>query len=175
MVLDKDIFEKLFYAYSPRLSSYAGRMLQDTDMADDLVQDIFVRFWEKYKDTDAEHWPSVLFTMTRNRCLDYLKHISVKHRIMGQEVADVDFEKLVIEDLAFKLEATDNDLLMAELDRKVKSISATLPPKCSEVFNLSRVEGLTNEEIAGRLGISVKSVEKHITRALRAFKKGLGR
>ena len=171
MVLDKDTFEGLYYSCSQRLASFAGRILQDSTLAEDLVQDIFIRFWESYKDRDIESWEGVLFTMTRNRCLDYLKHLSVKHRIFGQELPASELEKLIAEDFSGGQRATDDDLVRAELDREVDRIIETMPPKCREVFTLSRKEGLSNKDIARQLGISLKSVEKHITKALKILKK----
>ncbi len=148
-------------------------MLQDSDMANDLVQDIFVRFWEKYKGTDSDHWEGVLYTMTRNRCLDQLKHLQVQHRLLGREITETEFEKLIIEDLTGTLPVTDDKLLVRELNRELEAIIASMPDKCREVFTLSRQEGLGNEEIARRLGISVKAVEKHITKALRILRSRL--
>lgn len=173
MVLNLDILEQLFYSCSSRLVTYAGRMLQDSDMANDLVQDIFVRFWEKYKGTDSDHWEGVLYTMTRNRCLDQLKHLQVQHRLLGREITETEFEKLIIEDLTGTLSVTDDKLLVRELNRELEAIIASMPDKCREVFTLSRQEGLGNEEIARRLGISVKAVEKHITKALRILRSRL--
>lgn len=173
MVLNLDILEQLFYSCSSRLVTYAGRMLQDGDMANDLVQDIFVRFWEKYKGTDSDHWEGVLYTMTRNRCLDQLKHLHVQHRLLGREITETEFEKLIIEDLTGTLSVTDDKLLVRELNRELEAIIASMPDKCREVFTLSRQEGLGNEEIARRLGISVKAVEKHITKALRILRSRL--
>lgn len=167
MVLDKDTFEKLYYSCSPRLVAYAGRVLQDVDMAADLVQDIFVRFWEKYKGQDAPLWSGILFTMTRNRCLDQLKHLSVKHRILGRKFPGEDLEKLALEDFSGDFSSSDALLIQDELDKTLNQAIASLPPKCREVFSLSRREGLSNKEIAQRLGISLKSVEKHITKALK--------
>ena len=173
MVLDKEILEQLYYAYSPRLINYAGKVLQDKGMADDLVQDSFVRFWERYKGKDSDFWPAILYTMTRNRCLDHLKHLSVKHRVINGEVSFSNLEKLTIEDFVGNASPTEDMLIMNELNKELTRIIGTLPDKCREVFRMSRLEGMRNDEIASSLGISVKAVEKNITKALKVLRNEL--
>lgn len=164
---DESAFEALFKRFYPRLRSYAIRFTRDDDLTRDLVQDCFVRLWEKRALLNAISLTSLLFTMVRNACLNHLKHRSIveKHRltylatIRGQErLYHVDFE----------LDA-DRATLYEELQEHIGIVMERLPERSREVFALSRFEGLKNREIAERLGISQTAVEKHIARAIRTF------
>lgn len=174
MLLDKTLLEQLYYEYAPRMTAFARRILQDSRQAEDLVQDVFVRFWERYKGKDSELWHPVIFTMTRNRCLDILRHLSVKRKIIDTNIGiSPEEELLFMEDLLGNEESTDDNLLLTDLNRELDSILNSLPSRCREVFSLSRIEGLHNKEIAQRLGISEKAVEKHMTRALKELRNKL--
>ena len=171
MLLDKTSLEQLYYEYAPRMTAFARRILQDPRQAEDLVQDVFIRFWERYKGKESDHWHPVIFTMTRNRCLDILRHLSVKRNIIDTNIGiSPEEEFLFIEDLVGDGESTDEKLLLSDLNRELDRIIDSLPPRCKEVFSLSRKEGLHNQEIAQRLGITVKAVEKQMTRALKALR-----
>ncbi len=171
MLLDKTSLEQLYYEYAPRMTAFARRILQDPRQAEDLVQDVFIRFWERYKGKESDHWHPVIFTMTRNRCLDILRHLSVKRNIIDTNIGiSPEEEFLFIEDLVGDGESTDDKLLLSDLNRELDRIIDSLPPRCKEVFSLSRKEGLHNEEIAQRLGITVKAVEKQMTRALKELR-----
>lgn len=170
MILDKNLLEQLYYEYSPRLVNYARNVLQDKDMASDLVQDSFVRLWERYKGRDSEFWPAVLYTMTKNRCLDHLKHLSVEHKVISSDITSSSLERLVGEDLSGNFPSAEDDLLADELNKELNRLIDTLPDKCREVFRMSRMDGMKNDEIASALGISVKAVEKHITKALKVLR-----
>ena len=65
--------------------------------------------------------------MTRNRCLDQLKHLQVQHRLLGREITETEFEKLIIEDLTGTLPVTDDKLLVRELNRELEAIIASMP------------------------------------------------
>lgn len=172
MILDKSTFESLYYQCGPRLEAYARKLLRDGHLAKDLVQDVFVRLWVRYQGKSADSWPSILFTMVRNRCIDCLRHLAFKRSLT---VPDVDIteqeERLYMRVFEGEKEGTDVKLLTEELSSQILSVTESLPPRCREVFQMSRNEGLKNSEIALRLGISEKAVEKNISRALRAFRK----
>jgi len=169
MLLDKELFETLYYQYSQRLYAYAQKFLSDKQLAEDLVHDVYVRFWERYQGKDSESWVPVIFTMVRNRCLDSLKHIAVKRSMMTPKVdMTVAEEKLFME--TFTGESSDDKLLLTELQNQIDMVLDVLPSRCREVFEMSRLQGLKNSEIAAKLGISEKAVEKHITKALKELR-----
>lgn len=168
---DESAFEQLFKRFYPRLRSYAIRFTKDDDLTRDLIQDCFVRLWEKRMLLASISLSSLLFTMVRNACLNHLKHRSIveKHQlsyltgIRGQErLYNADFDM-----------DTEHATLYEELQEHIGIVMDRLPERSREVFTLSRFEGLKNREIAERLGISQTAVEKHISRAIRSFSEHL--
>lgn len=109
--------------------------------------------------------------MVRNGCLNYLKHQALTSGRQIEAPSHIDgAEDLYMSDLAGLAASSDSDTLYHELERQIAQVLDTLPPRCREIFTMSRFEGLKNREIADRLDISVKVVEKHIGRALAAFR-----
>ena len=168
---DTGAFEYLFKTYHPRLRNYASRFVQDEGELDDIIQDCFVRLWEQRTALTDISLSSLLFTMVRNRCLNYLRHktcttICKIDALLNQQGS----EQLYAMDMHHQ---PDEETICAELTREIAQILDSLPPRCREVFVLSRFEGLKNREIAEQLGISVKVVEKQMTKALTTFRKML--
>lgn len=160
-------FEYLFKNYYPRLCGYAARFVNDREVAKDVIQECFMKIWEKRDALKAVSITSLLFTMTRNACLDYLKHLAVVEQRRLEYQADVEGEeKLYYADFSCD---TEYETLYGELEDQIRYVIDRLPCRCKEVFILSRFEGLKNREIAEKLQISVKAVEKHISKALSDF------
>ncbi|MCP9612516.1 RNA polymerase sigma-70 factor [Coprobacter tertius] len=162
-------FSYLFRYYYPRLRGYASRFIDDEETVRDIIQECFLKLWEKREILSAISVTSLLFAMVRNGCINYLKHVSVveKHRI--EYLARIDGEeRLYYADFVFD---PDNNLLYNELQDQIKLVIGQLPGRCREVFLLSRFSGLKNKEIAEKLQISLTAVEKHITKALCIFSK----
>ena len=140
--------------------------------AEDIVQDVFLKLWERRELLDNISLTSFLFMMVRNSCLNYLKHRqiadSVQQRIPDAETA----ERLYAADF---VPDPSSLLIQKELSDSIDQIMEELPPKCKEAFVLSRLNGLKNREIAEHMAITEKVVEKHITRALKRFRDGLRR
>lgn len=171
MILNKSAFERLYYEYAPRMVAFAARILGDDKIAEDLVQDTFIRFWEKYQGKESETWHPLIFTMTRNRCLDHLKRLSYKNTVLEINSGLTREEELLfLEDLAGEESSTEDNLILSELNREIDAIVKTLSPRCREVFVMNRIEGLHYKEIADALGISVKAVEKHMSKALKVLR-----
>lgn len=166
---NSEAFEFFFKSYYPRLLGYALRFVPDEHEARDIIQDCFVSFWEKRKAFKSVSLTSLMFTMVRNSCLNYLKHQVVVKNHQSQYLNNLSGEeKLYHCDF---LSHTEGRLLFDELQEQVKIVTDSLPPRCKEVFVLSRYEGLKNREIAENLNISTTAVEKHISKAMTAFKK----
>lgn len=165
--LNETMFENLFYEYSPRLVNYARHFLQDEYAAEELVQESFIKLWEKYKGKTSAGWASLLFTIVRTGCLDRLRSLSARKGLsLSETIADLCDERLYRLDMS-AVSPSDSKTLYDELVQNLNEKINSLPPRCREVFIMSRQEGKTNREISGQLGISEKAVEKHITKALK--------
>ncbi|GAA3617634.1 RNA polymerase sigma-70 factor [Flavivirga amylovorans] len=157
-------FIYLINTYNKRLYGYALSLSNNKIMAQDIIQNVFLRIWEKRKtitiNTSVQNY---LYKSVYNEFLNlYRKHKST----------------MLLEQKYFQsLERTtanyDENSFKKALDRITIEIQA-LPPKCREVFMLSRREGLTNIEISDHLNISTKTVEAHITKAFSVLRKKLG-
>ena len=168
-------FEQLYIDCQPRLIAYALRFVNNPTEAQDLVHDCFMALWDRHAPLDTEEARMLLFVMTRNRCLNYLKHKSIvdKYTVSYLGRAKVGEERLYNYDFSFS--ENEHPYLYQELEHQIRHIVDSLPERCREVFILSRFQGLKNREIAERLHISLNTVERHIQRALHIFAEALER
>lgn len=168
MILNANTLESLYFEYNLRLKNFAAHYVPDSVSAEDIVEEAYIRLWEKYEGRESQFWHPVLYRIVRNSCIDLIKtRKAANGGFAEREFAGLCEEKLYNWDLG-KSE-TDSPTIFKELESEVRSILQTLPEKCREVFTLSRFDELKNKEIAARLGISEKTVEKHITKALKRF------
>jgi len=158
--------ERLFHAHYSDLCTLACSYVDSDDIAEDIVQDLFAAVW-----ADPERWREdddtigvLLFVATRNRALDHLKSRRVRQRYATRTAAITP---------AVTGPTAVEDLLHKEVQKAIDDAVATLPPSAREIFRLSRDEGLTYREIADRLGISVKTVENQMSRALKKLRERL--
>lgn len=164
---DEKAFEHLFRAYFPRLKGYARRFVENDEAANDIVQECFLKFWEKRTLLTSVSLTSLLFAMVRNSCLNYLKHLCIVENFRLEYMAVQNGEEHLYQ-ADFHCPA-DSLLLYEELEREIHAVIDSLPERCKEVFLMSRFENLKNREIADKLHISTTAVEKHISKALHAF------
>jgi len=164
-------YEELFFRYHGRLVLFARKFTGDLQPAQDIVQDAFLILWEKSDTLSIDSSPKAyLFQAVRNSCLNYKRHLNIRHTVEDELNFKINLsEKSIYSDF--------NDpyfsLLELEMQQKIEEIINTLPEKCLEVYKLSRQNNLHNKEIAEKLGISVKMVEKHISKALSVLKSEL--
>lgn len=156
-------FDYFFNYYYPGLCVFAQKIITlPQEQAKDIVQDVFVKFWNDREKLDIKiSIRSYLFVSVRNRCLDILRKkdrsIKLSEISEGRDVADESFETYILSEL--------ENLLTRSLDK--------LPGRCREVFELSRLYGLKNREIAIKLNLSEKTVENQMTKALRILREEL--
>lgn len=155
-------FKALFDEYYPMLCHFAEKNGLDLDVAEDIVQDLFVKLWENRNSlTISSSIKSYLFQSTRNQCLNYLKRGEVKKKF---------------EEYALHLHPNHdyNDAIEEEeLSYFIYKAVESLPPKCQEVFRLSRFEEKSNEEISREMGISSKTVNNQIGKAVKIIRQFL--
>lgn len=162
---DREAFRLLFEKYQPIVFRSALFAVRDADTAHDIVQETFVRVWH-HRDRLNPRLPilAYLFRISNNIVRDLARHREVQRR----------HEQNIPAGLASVNDDPENALHMSMLEERLSIIVQTkLPAKCREVFLLSRVEGMSNNEISAHLGIAVKTVENQITRALRILRRHL--
>lgn len=159
--LDKRQFEQLFKSHFAYLCNFANQYVHDKDAAQDICQKVFIRLWEKRADMDiSQSIKSYLFTSVKNRCLNYIRdNKKYRSRLLDLDCGDVD---IAMED--------DDHFAEAELQAKIDRVLDSLPPKCRQVFEMSRFEQLKYREIAQELDISQKTVEAHMSKAMKVFR-----
>lgn len=165
---DFDALEKLFKRYYKPLRAYAYRFVDDKDLSEDIVQDVFFELWQRRESMrfEDEAIKSYLFKAVYNTSLNALnkKQPVVYSLEPGKEV------EVLEQYLASSIQNSEQSLLLKELEEEIKAYIETLPAQCRKVFLLSRSYGLKNREIAEQLDISIKAVEKHISKALLGLK-----
>ena len=165
------IFEELFFNYHGRLVLFANKFIGDMQVSRDLVQDAFFILWEKADQLEIKQSPKAyLYQAVKNSCLNYNRHLSIKQYAEGKILQNIsELEKQVYQNS----DSPYFSLLEMELEDKIAEVIESLPDKCREVFKMSRFEYLKNREIADKLGVSAKTVEKHISKALVILRRDL--
>lgn len=168
--LQLESFKDIFYKYHGRLVLFANKFTGDMEASRDLVQDAFLKLWEKSDSVSIKSPKAYLFQAVRNNCLNYARHINIK-RAADKKLAE-EMKKL---ENSIYFESADplKALFEKEIENKIQDLVQSMPEKCRKVYQLSRNDYLKNKEIAIRLGISVKMVEKHISKALRILRSGV--
>jgi RNA polymerase sigma-70 factor, ECF subfamily len=157
---DLPSYEKLFRELFKPLCGFAMKYVGDLDEARNLVHEVFITVWEKFDLLPPDtNYKSYLFTSVRNRCLNYLR--DKKNHLSLEKMAEDKFSE------------TNTQLETAELEKEIELAIQSLPDKCRQVFELNRMEGLKYAEIAEKLGISVKTVEAQMSKALSVLREHL--
>ena len=161
---DKGQFESLFRSSYVSLIRYAKTLIKDHDTAEEIVQDLFFRFWQdKEKINIKSSLNGYLFRSVHNRCLHHIEH----NRVVDRHAEEMSYSQTESQ------ESPSDILSYKELQDKIARILERLPEKCGKIFTMSRFEGLKYTEIAEKLSVSVKTVEANMGRALREFRKEL--
>ena len=156
------IYERLFGLYYDKLVSISFGYIGNKDDAESIVQNVFMKIWEKrYLLDEISNLNNYLFSATKNACLDFLKH----KKVVDSFSKNYYEEKIAIQ-YQFIEDETASAILESELEVRINKAIALLPSKCQSVFVKSRVEGLKHSEIADSLGVSIKTVDNHISNAL---------
>lgn len=159
--------ETLFLIYFPRLNDFARKVVKDDVISQDIVQDVFVKVWEKRSEIETINLEAFLFRLVRNRCIDYVKYLKLVNNRMQELEITSKYEEL------YRIDFIGDEpyvLIAQELKQKIEKTIECLPERCREVFILSRMNGFKNREIADKLNISIKNVERHLSRALQTFR-----
>lgn len=156
--------ELLFRRYHQALCSHAVRYVYSKETAEDLVSEVFCKLWKtKAYENITSSYRYYLFRSVRNEAYNYL-------RLEFQKLEEID--TAMVHEEAF-CQRPDQIMQFEEILHKVEDLVEHLPPQCRKVFLLSRFEGKKYQDIAIELGLSIKTVEVHIVKALSIVRKGL--
>jgi RNA polymerase sigma-70 factor (ECF subfamily) len=159
---DQNAFDSLFRTHYAQLVRVAESMLHERGSAEETVQDVMLELWRRRESLNVEtSIRAYLFRATRNRALNRIRHERVLHA-SEPELARQGFAQ-----------PADAGAIQNEIDGALRRALEDLPARCREVFELSRVHGLKYAEIADALGISVKTVEAQMGKALRMLRERL--
>ena len=158
---DDIAFERLFKEHFKALHAYANVMLRDDEMAEEMVQNVFLKLWEKRDDLNVEvSVKAYLYKMVHNACLNHFKHTKTKAK----------YEDYATYSLPSEEESAAKKLELKELEARISEALNELPQQCRIIFQMSRFEELKYKEIAEQLGLSIKTVENQMGKALRIMR-----
>ena len=158
---DQLALKTLYGLYSGKLYHYSLKICKSPALAEDVVQDVFIKIWEKRASLNADHaFQSFLFTITRNRLLDLIKRAARESEIFSEIARHMPSGQRQVE----------QKLAYQECNTLVQQAINKLPNQRQLIFRLSREEGLTYAEIAQRLGITKGTVNIQIVKALKSIR-----
>ena len=158
---DRKAFEEIYRRYWHPLFLHAYHILDDEDEAQDIIQDLFIAFWNKsFADRIHTSLKSYLYVMVRNKVLNHIRKNKINSnfiQLLSTKLTEKDFN-------------TVHDIELKELTVLIDQEIDLLPPRMKQVFEMSRKEFLTHREIAERLGTSEETVKKQITNSLKLLR-----
>jgi RNA polymerase sigma-70 factor (ECF subfamily) len=158
----ENTFRKVFDECYESLCRYAFSIVKDFDQAEDIVQSMFMKLWEKRSELDINtSVRSYLFRSVYNQCMNQLEHkvIKTKHESIVRVEAGRDEQP--------------PDVFPDELESNIRKAVDALPPQCRSIFIMSRYDELKYSEIAERLGISVNTIQNQVSKALKLLREAL--
>ena len=160
---DAQAFEHLFKAYCQPLINFARRFVRDVQIAENIVQDVFLKIWtNRIKLNPSLNIKTYLFTAVRNQTLNHLRHAKMEK----DSVADMQL-------ITTPVKTPENGWKEKELATSIQQAINELPKKCQTIFLMNRFDQLTYQEIADILNLSIKTVETQMGRALKFLRKRL--
>lgn len=164
-------FSFIYTSYYKKAFRFAKSYVHEEEAAEDIASEALITLWEKTKVTSVEEIAPLLFTILKHKALDWLKHEQVK---MAAFESFADWQSRELSLRISTLEAcSPEDIFSNEIGRIVRQTLYQLPEQTRQAFVLSRFKEKSNREIAEALGISVKGVEYHISKALKALRVAL--
>lgn len=158
---DEDAFCELYATYKNRLIYFAMRFLKSREYAEDVFQDAFTVVWQsrRFINPDAS-FSSYLYTIMRNRILNQLRNAANEEKLK---------ESILSQALDYT-EDTKREVMLNDLKSLISHALQQLTPRQREIFEMSREAQLSHKEIADKLGISINTVQEHISTSLKLIR-----
>jgi RNA polymerase sigma-70 factor (ECF subfamily) len=154
-------FDTIYLDSFPALHRYAYTFLLDKELAEEMVHQVFLKILERKVPLDVHtSLKAYLFRSVNNECLNYIKHQKVKQA----------YQSYATNEMENRPETPSSKLTYKELELRLKSAINNLPEQCRTIFQLSRFEELKYAQIADQLGISIKTVEAQMSKALKRLR-----
>ncbi|SEO06295.1 RNA polymerase sigma-70 factor, ECF subfamily [Mucilaginibacter gossypiicola] len=157
-------FESIYNRYWDRLFDYTHKRLNNTEICEEVVQEIFIKLWEKRETLVlTTGLMNYLFSAARYSLIDQYRKQLLQNTFIAASKNKPGADN-----------STEDNIFVKDLQRYLEDLIGSLPPKCRSVYELSRLEYKSNKEIAEILNISEKTVEGHLTKALQRLRLGMG-
>jgi len=158
---DQTAFEQVFKTHFKRLHAYAFTILRDESDAEEMVQQVFFKLWERNKTLSfSDPITSYLYRAVHNESLNFIKHRKIKSN----------HQLHVAYSMKNEVEHPAKKVFAGELEKKIHTALEELPEQCRTIFQMSRFDELKYREIADKLGLSVKTVENQMGKALKILR-----
>lgn len=158
---DISAFEMIFKRYSKDMFAYAMNIFRNRELCEDIIQNIFVDFWANRKKTKITYLKPYFYQAVKFQIYKYLR---------DKKISAVDIVPVDIVDFSSNV---SEKIECEELEKTINDQLAKLPPRCQQIFVLSRYENKTNKEISTELGISIQTVKNQISKALNFLRQNL--
>ncbi len=161
----KDDLKEIYELHFQAIRNFVYFKTRDVDVAEDLAQDVFVKLWSRKETIRKETVKSLLYTMAGNMVINHFNHMKV---VYAHETDTGRYGSREMQTPQFIIEEK-------EYEQRLNEVLEMIPDGCREVFLMNRIEKMKYDEIAGRLELSVKAVEKRMSKALSIIRQELGR
>lgn len=169
--LDKTSFKSVYNTYYKRCFLFAKSYVHDDWAAEEISSGALIKLWEIFESEKIDNPKTILFTILKNKALDHLKHEAIKQKAL---ISLSDYSQRELEIRISTLEASNPEKIFAsDIQTIIQSTLLNLPEQTRYVFEMNRFQDLSKKEIAEQLGITVKGVDYHISKALKSLRENL--
>lgn len=154
-------FESVFLSYFPKVKRFISGLLQDENIAEDLAQDIFVKIWQNRSDlVNIENLNAYFYQAARN-----ITYQHIRKQLLIRKYRESHQEYMISNNLNLN-EEQEEKIYANQLKAFIQATINRMPPQRKKIYEMSRLQGKKNDEIAQELAISKRTVENHLTQAL---------